>query len=106
MEIVFASWPLWVLGTVVLLGSGFAAAFVPRWRAAGTARRSGWLMAGAAIDSAAVSRDACGVRVPAAERLLAQAVSLAAGRGGRVAAGTATRYARRADELWRSAGAG
>ncbi|KXK58913.1 hypothetical protein AWW66_27110 [Micromonospora rosaria] len=93
---------VWLLGGVLLLGAGFVTALLPRWRARAQDRVVAWSAARAAIDSAAVSRDAARRPVPEAERLLARAEHLAAGRGGPTAARTATGYARRADELWRA----
>ncbi len=97
------SWLIWSIAAVVLLASGFAAAFLPRWRAQELRERRAWSHARAAIDSASVSRDACPVAVPEAELLLARAESIAADRGGAKAAGMVSDQAERADRLWREA---
>lgn len=94
-------WLIWVSGGVLLVGAGFATALLPRWRAGEQERRVAWSAARAAIDSAAVSRDAATTRVPEAERLLARAELIAARRGGRAAARSAAEHAGRADRLWR-----
>ncbi|MEU4781313.1 DUF6403 family protein [Micromonospora sp. NPDC023633] len=62
---------IWLVGGVLLVGAGFATTLLPRWRARGLEHRTAWSAARAAIDSAAVSRDAAASRVPAADRLLA-----------------------------------
>jgi uncharacterized protein DUF6403 len=100
------SWPIWIVGVVVLAGAGFAAVAVPRLRAREVHRRVAWSTARAAIDTAGVSRDACPVPVAEAEQLLSRAELIAAGRGGRAAARTATECARQADALWREAARG
>ncbi|MFI7546925.1 DUF6403 family protein [Actinoplanes sp. NPDC049599] len=101
-----SSWPIWVVGVGLLVGAGFAAVAVPRWRAGELHRRTAWSAARAAIGTAAVSRDACPVPVAEADQLLARAELIAAGRGGHAAARTAAGYARRADDLWRAAARG
>jgi hypothetical protein len=101
-----SSWPIWAVGVVLLAGAGFAAVVVPRWRAAELHRRTAWSAARAAIGTATVSRDACPVPVAEADHLLARAELIAARRGGRVAAQTASGYAQRADTLWRAAARG
>ncbi|MFI1194265.1 DUF6403 family protein [Micromonospora sp. NPDC020750] len=93
--------PIWLAGGLLLVGAGFATTVLPRWRAREQARRTAWSTARAQIDSAAVSRDAAGTRVPEAEQLLARAELIAAGRGGPAAARTAAEHARQADRLWR-----
>ncbi|GAA0726545.1 hypothetical protein Drose_12025 [Dactylosporangium roseum] len=98
-----SSWPVWLIGSILVVAAGFAAAFVPRRHARARDRRIAWSGARAAIDVATVSRDAAGTRVAEAEELLARAEAIAAGRGGRAAARTATGYARAADRLWRAA---
>jgi len=98
-----SSWPVWLIGAVLLVGAGFAAVAVPRLRAERLHRRTAWSAARAAIDTAGVSRDACPVEVAEAEHLLTRAELIAARRGGRAAAETATGYAERADSLWRAA---
>jgi len=100
------SWLIWAIGAVVLLGAGFATAYVPWWRARDLRRRTAWSTARAAIESASVSRDASAKRVEEAEELLAKAESIAADRGGESAADIAANYARRADRLWREAARG
>ncbi|MFV2019953.1 DUF6403 family protein [Micromonospora sp. LOL_023] len=54
------------------------------------------------MDAASVSRDAAPRPVAEAEQLLTRAQALAADRGGRAAARSATEYARRADQLWQA----
>jgi hypothetical protein len=100
------SWPIWIVGVVVLAGAGFAAVAVPRLRAGELHRRTAWSAARAAIETAGVSRDACPVPVAEAEHLLTQAELIAGRRGGRAAAQTATGYAEQADSLWRAAARG
>jgi len=97
---------VWPFGVVVLLGSGFVAAAVPRLRAAALRRRTAWSAAHAAIAAAGVSRDACAAGVAEAEGLLTRAETIAAGRGGAPAAERAEELARRADALWREAARG
>ncbi|MGW4498088.1 DUF6403 family protein [Micromonospora sp. NPDC004336] len=96
--------PIWLVGGVLLAGAGFATTLLPRLRARGQERSLAWSTARAAIDSAAVSRDAAAGRVPEAEQLLARAESIAADGGGATAARAATGYAREADLLWRTRG--
>ena len=96
----------WVFGGFVLIVGGFATALMPRWRARELRRRTAWSSARAAIDGAAVSRDAAPVRVEEAEQLLAQAESISADRGGPDAADIAADYAKRADWLWRKSADG
>jgi hypothetical protein len=97
------TWLIWLAGAAVLLAAGFAAAFVPWWRAHDLRRRTAWSRARAAVDSASVSRDACRAPVPDAERLFARAEAMAADRGGVKAAGAVADLAERADRLWREA---
>ena len=99
-------WLIWLIGIVLVFLAGFGAVLLPRRRADAADRRTAWSAARAAIDTAAVSRDAAAGRVAEADQLLARAESLAADRGGRAAAETAADCARRADRLWRSAGHG
>ena len=96
-------WLIWLIGIVLVFLAGFGAVLLPRRRADRADRRTAWSAARAAIDTAAVSRDAAARRVAEADQLLARAESLAADRGGRAAAETAADCARRADRLWRSA---
>jgi hypothetical protein len=103
---VSSSWPVWLIGCVVLLVAGLATALVPRWRARKQVREAGWLAAHAAIDSATVSRDAATTRSVEAEQMLARAEAISSGRGGRAAAHEAASLARRADQLWRAADGG
>ncbi|PXY33522.1 hypothetical protein DI005_09350 [Prauserella sp. PE36] len=98
-----ASWSVWLVGGVVLVAAGVGSTLLPRLRARGVRRRVAWSTARAAIDSATVSRDACAARVAEAEQLLARAESIAADRGGVLAAEEAARCAERADRLWRAA---
>jgi hypothetical protein len=93
----------WLIGCVALLAGGFGAAFLPRWRAGRYGRDDAWSAARAAIECAAVSRDAARIPVAEAEQLLTRAESIAAGRGGRSAARAAASYAEQADRLWRAA---
>jgi Family of unknown function (DUF6403) len=99
---VFSPWPVWLIGGVVLVAAGCAAAVLPRWRARAGTRQAAWTVARSAMESAAISRDAATAPVVEAEQLLARAQTLAAARGGRSAAEAAAGYARRADELWRA----
>ena len=91
-----------LFGGVLLVAAGLVATLLPGWRAREETRRTAWSTARAAIDSAAVSRDAAATRVPEAEQLLARAELIAGGRGGPVAARAAAEFARRADLLWRA----
>ncbi|MFI5914263.1 DUF6403 family protein [Dactylosporangium sp. NPDC051541] len=93
----------WLIGAVVIAGAGFAAAYVPRARAAAHERAVAWSEARAAIGVAVVGRDAARTPVPEAEELLTKAEAIAAGRGGAAAAREAARCARAADRLWRAA---
>ncbi|MBM2620752.1 hypothetical protein JIG36_35155 [Actinoplanes sp. LDG1-06] len=97
------SWWVWPVGVVLLCAAGVGSVLVPRLRAASLERRVAWSAARAAIDRAAVSRDAAPVTVEEAERLLAEAELVVAGGGGPAAARTATDHARRADSMWRAA---
>ena len=74
--------PIWLVGGVILLASGFGAALVPWLRARQRSRRIAWSTARAAIDSAAITRDAARDHHPEAEQLLARAEALAAAGGG------------------------
>lgn len=98
--------PIWLVGGVILLASGFGAALVPWLRARQRSRRIAWSTARAAIDSAAITRDAARDHHPEAEQLLARAEALAAAGGGPAAARNAAAYARRADRLWRETSGG
>ncbi|OZM83134.1 DUF6403 family protein [Pseudonocardia sp. MH-G8] len=98
-----SSWLIWAVGGVVILAAGFGVALVPRLRARASGREVAWSTARAAIESAAVSRDACADPPAAAEEALARAEAIAANGGGARAARTATEHARRADRLWRRA---
>ncbi|WP_459709968.1 DUF6403 family protein [Actinophytocola sp. KF-1] len=94
---------VWVVGVVLIVAAGFAVAYLPRVRARSLSTRTAWSAARAAIDSAAISRDAAPADVPEADDLFARAELLAAGRGGVTAAQEATDCAERADRLWRAA---
>jgi hypothetical protein len=98
-----AMWAVWMAGVAILAVAGFAAALLPRRRAAGDSGRAAWAIARAAIASAGVSRDAAATELPEADQLLLRAELLAAGRGGLVVAETAADCARRADRMWRAA---
>ncbi|MEU0792490.1 DUF6403 family protein [Amycolatopsis sp. NPDC005961] len=100
------TWVVWVLAAVVIVVAGFAAVAVPRWRERDVRRRTAWSAARAAIDTAAVSRDAAAGPQPEAEELLTRAETIAAAHGGERAARTAEDHARRADALWRAAARG
>ncbi|WP_432899638.1 DUF6403 family protein [Micromonospora matsumotoense] len=91
----------WLAGAALLVGAGVLTALLPHRRAREEQRRTARSAARAAIDSAAVSRDAARGRVPEAERLLTRAESLVGGRGGADAARAAAGHARQADRLWR-----
>lgn len=96
-------WLVWVAGATVLVGAGFGAAYLPRTRARAEQVRVAWSDARAAVDSAAISRDATTDIVPQAEELLTRAELLVAHGGGVAAATEAARCATRADRLWRTA---
>jgi hypothetical protein len=100
---VHVSWLPWVSGAVLLVLAGFGVAYLPRMRSRAAHTRAAWSAARAAIDSAAISRDAAPHDVPAADDLLSRAESLAAGRGGAAAADEAADCAERADRMWREA---
>lgn len=100
------TWVVWVLAAVVLAAAGFGVVAVPRWRDRDLRRRTAWSAARAAIDSAAVSRDAAAAPLPEAEQLLTRAETIAAAHGGPRAARAAEDHARRADALWRAAARG
>jgi hypothetical protein len=97
---------VWVVGVALLVAAGFAATFVPRARSRDRGRRTAWSAARAAIDSAAISRDAVLRDVPAAAELFTRAELLAAGGGGTAAAREAADCAERADRMWREAADG
>jgi hypothetical protein len=94
-----SSWLIWGVAGVVILVAGFGVALVPRLRARASDREVAWSTARAAIESAAVSRDACADRQAAAEAIVVNG-------GGARAARTATEHAERADRLWRAAAGG
>jgi hypothetical protein len=94
---------VWVVGVVLLVAAGFAAAYLPRTRARALRQRTAWSAARAAIASAALSRDAAPEDVPEAEDLFARAELLAAHGGGVAAADEAADCAARADRLWQEA---
>ncbi|MEA5361067.1 DUF6403 family protein [Amycolatopsis sp., V23-08] len=100
------TWLVWVLGVVVIAAAGFGVVAVPRWRERDLRTRTAWSAARAAIDSAAVSRDAATAPLPEAEQLLARAETIAAAHGGPRAAETARDHAVRADALWQAAARG
>jgi hypothetical protein len=95
-------WAVWVAGVAILAVAGFAAALLPRRRAAVASARAAWTVARAAIESARVSRDAAAAELPEADQLLLRAELLAAGSGGPEMAETAADCARRADRMWRA----
>jgi hypothetical protein len=97
------SWLVWVVGVLVLVAVGFAAAYLPRTRARATSGRTAWSAAHAAIDSATVSRDAAPQALPQADELLTRAELLAASGHGIAAAEEAADCAGRADRLYRDA---
>src|SRR5687767_12340703 len=101
-----SSWWVWVVGAVLLIGAGFLAVVLPRRRSGALERRTARSGARAAIDTAAVSRDACPVPVAEADELLNRAELILAGRGGHAAARTAAECAQQADRLWRAASRG
>ena len=100
------TWLVWVLGAVVIAAAGAGVVAWPWWRDRDVRRRTAWSAARAAIDSAAVSRDAASAPLPEAEQLLARAETIAAANGGARAAQTAEDHARRADVLWQAAARG
>ncbi|WP_433386877.1 DUF6403 family protein [Micromonospora sp. KLBMP9576] len=93
---------VWLVGGVLLVGAGVATTLLPGRRARDRERRTAWSAARAAIDSAAVSRDAATSPVPAAEQSLSRAELIAAAGGGVSAARLAAQHAREADRLWRA----
>lgn len=97
------TWLPWVLGVVVLAAAGFGAAYLPRQRAGDRQQRTAWAAARAALDSAAISRDATQHDLAAANDLYARAELLIAGQGGVAAAEEATDCAERADRMWQEA---
>jgi hypothetical protein len=97
------TWLVWPIGGALIVAAGFAVVVVPRFRARERERLVAWSAARAAIESAAISRDAARGEVAEAERLLARAEALVADRGGTDAARTAVDCAERADALWRAA---
>lgn len=94
---------LWAAGGILLVAAGFGAAYAPRMRARAAHRRTAWSAARAAVDYAAISRDAVGRPVVEAEELFHRAELLIAARGGITAASEAEQCAVRADRLWRAA---
>lgn len=100
------TWLIWLTGAAVLVAAGFGAAYLPRLRARDLRRRTAWSAARAAVDSAAISRDAARRPVPAADELYTRAELLVAGGGGVDAAAEAEGCAVRADRLWREAADG
>ncbi|WP_410620845.1 DUF6403 family protein [Amycolatopsis sp. cmx-8-4] len=97
------TWVVWVVAAALVVVAGAGVVAVPRLRDRDLRRRTAWSAARAAIDSAAVSRDAATTSQPEAEQLLARAETLAAAHGGPRAAESAHDHAVRADELWRAA---
>jgi hypothetical protein len=97
---------VWVTGVVLLVAAGFAVAYLPRARSRALRERTAWSAARAAIDSAAISRDAAPHDVAEADDLFTRAELLAAGGGGAAAAEEAADCAGRADRLWREAARG
>lgn len=102
-----SSWPIWLIGVLVLALAGFATTFVARRRARDLRVRTAWSSARASIQRATISRNGLpGGELPAgnveAEDLLSEASLLTAARGGLDAAHTAGELADRADALWRS----
>ncbi|MGA3486531.1 DUF6403 family protein [Micromonosporaceae bacterium DT55] len=95
------SWLIWPAGLLLLLGAGFAAGLLPALRTRQARRAAAWTAARAAVESAAISRDAAPEPVPAAEELLHRAELIVAAGGGPSAAATAAEQARRADRMWR-----
>jgi len=91
---------VWGIGVVLLVAAGFTVAYLPRAQARALRQRAAWSTARAAIESAAISRDAVGHDVPDAEHLFARAELLAANGGGAATADEATECAERADRLW------
>jgi predicted negative regulator of RcsB-dependent stress response len=100
------TWLVWVLGAAVIAAAGVGVVAWPWWRDRDMRRRTAWSAARAAIDSAAVSRDAASSSQLEAEQLLARAETIAAAHGGTRAARTAEDHARRADALWQAAARG
>ncbi|WP_149360052.1 DUF6403 family protein [Lolliginicoccus suaedae] len=94
---------LWVAGAALLVAAGFGAAYAPRARARALRRRTAWSAARAAVEGAAISRDAAAQPVAEAEALFHRAELLVAADGGITAASEAEQCAVRADLLWRAA---
>ncbi|MGW5050360.1 DUF6403 family protein [Actinokineospora sp. NPDC004072] len=94
---------VWAGGLVVLLIAGFWAVYGPARRAGALRARTAWSAARAAVEAAAISRDACPVEVGEADELLRRAELITAARGGHRAAEEAERCARAADRMWRRA---
>lgn len=97
------TWVVWVLAAVVIAVAGAGVVAWPWWRDRDLRRRTAWSAARAAIDSAAVSRDAAAGPLPEAEQALTRAETIAAAHGGERAARAARDHARRADALWQAA---
>ncbi|WIX99679.1 DUF6403 family protein [Amycolatopsis mongoliensis] len=100
------TWVVWVIAAVVIAVGGFGVVAVPWWRGRELRRRTAWSAARAAIENAAVSRDAAAAPQPEAEQLLTRAETIAAAHGGARAAQAAEEHARRADAIWRAAARG
>jgi hypothetical protein len=100
------TWWVWVAAAVVLVGAGYAVVALPRLRERKTRLRTAWAAARAALERAAISRDAASGEHPEAEQLLARATALAAEGGGPGAAETVREQARHADKLWQEAARG
>jgi hypothetical protein len=100
------TWLVWVVGAVVVAAAGGGVVALPWLRDRDLRRRTAWSAARAAIDSAAVSRDAASAPQPEAEQLLTRAETIAAAHGGPRAARAAQDHARRADALWQAAARG
>src|SRR3954469_887680 len=88
------TWLVWVLGAAVIAAAGVGVVAWPWWRDRDLRRRTAWSAARAAVDSAAVSRDAASSSQLEAEQLLARAETIAAAHGGTRAARTAAGHAR------------
>ncbi|WP_328608280.1 DUF6403 family protein [Amycolatopsis sp. NBC_00345] len=100
------TWWIWVAAAVVLVAAGYAVVALPRQRERKARLRTAWAAAQAALERAAISRDAASGEHPEAEQLLARATALAAEGGGPGAAETVREQARHADKLWQEAARG
>ena len=100
------TWLIWVLAAIVLVTAGYVVVALPRQRERKAQLRTAWAGAHAALERAAISRDAASGEHPEAAQLLARATALAAEGGGPDAARTVREQARQADKLWQESARG